>query len=211
MTVTRIEQINRSRYRIYTDDHPLCVLYKSELARYNISEGDELSDDIYEQIRSEILIKRARLRAMNLLMKHAFTEYKLRSKLRDGGYSEDIVDDTIAYVASFGYLDDRSFARDYIVSHSADKSIRRIQYDLACKGVSKDIINDVLTELEGTADMVDEEEQIRKLLKKRHFDPFSADEARIRKEYNYLINRGFTMDKIRRVLRDIDDDRLYFD
>ncbi len=205
MTVTRIQPISNNRYRIYTDEGVFCVLYKSELATYDIAEGRVITDELCEQIKTEVLTRRARLRAMNLLMKHSFTEHKLREKLVEGGYPDDIVDDAIDYVVGYGYVDDRAYARDYIVSHSRDKSIRRLTYDLLSKGISKDIIDEVLRDTEGTIDEVDEEAQIRRLLEKRRFVASSADPETIRKTCVYLTGRGYSADVIRRVLRDIPD------
>ncbi len=205
MTVTRIQPISNNRYRIYTDEGVFCVLYKSELATYDIVEGRVITDELCEQIKTEVLTKRARLRAMNLLMKHSFTEHKLREKLVEGGYPDDIVDDAIDYVVGYGYVDDCAYARDYIVSHSQDKSIRRLTYDLMAKGISKDIIDEVLRDTEGTIDEVDEEAQIRRLLEKRRFVASLADPETIRKTCVYLTGRGYSADVIRRVLRDIPD------
>ncbi|MBQ9333265.1 MAG: regulatory protein RecX [Lachnospiraceae bacterium] len=205
MTVTRIQPISNNRYRIYTDEGVFCVLYKSELATYDIVEGRVITDELCEQIKTEVLTKRARLRAMNLLMKHSFTEHKLREKLVEGGYPDDIVDDAIDYVVGYGYVDDCAYARDYIVSHSQDKSIRRLTYDLMAKGISKDIIDEVLLDTEGTIDEVDEEAQIRRLLEKRRFVASLADPETIRKTCTYLTGRGYSADIIRRVLRDIPD------
>ena len=206
MTVTRIQPISNNRYRIYTDDRVFCVLYKNELAAYDIAEGKIITEELCAQIKAEVLTKRARLRAMNLLMKHSFTEHKLREKLIEGGYPDDIVDDAVDYVVGYGYVDDHAYARDYIVSHSQDKSIRRLVSDLRNKGVSADIINEVLDEVNGTIDAVDEESQIRRLLAKRRFDIAQADPQTVSKTCAYLTGRGYGMDVIRRVLRGISDD-----
>ncbi|MBR6390421.1 MAG: regulatory protein RecX [Lachnospiraceae bacterium] len=208
MTVTRIQSVSKNRYRIYIDDRSFCILYRNELTAYDIAEGKIITEEVCEQIKTEVLIRRARLRAMNLLMKHSFTEYKLREKLTEGGYPNDIVDDAIQYVVGYGYVDDRAYARDYIVSHSQDKSIRRLISDLRSKGVSGDIIDEVLNEVDGTIDSVDEESQIRRLLNKRRFDITQADPATISKTCAYLAGRGYSMELIRRVLKDIPDDTI---
>lgn len=206
MIVTRLQQLNKTRYRIYIDDRSFCVLYKSELAAYGIVEGEPITEETCERIKTEVLTKRARLRAMNLLTKHSFTERKLREKLIEGGYPDDIVDDALQYMIGYGYVDDRAYARDYITSHDQDKSIRRMVNDLMSKGVSKDIIDEVLADIEGTPDAVDEEEQIRRLLTKRRLDISEPSPEDMRKIYSYLTGRGYSMDTIRRVLRNVPDD-----
>ena len=198
MTVTEIRKTSQGRFLIYIDDSLFCPLYGGELSSYHIEAGSEISQETCDRIKAEVLVKRARLRAMNLLMKHSFTESGLRSKLSDGSYPGDILDDAIEYVKSFGYVDDRAFARDYINSHSSDKSIRRIVSDLSAKGIRRELIDEVIRETADSPDAVDEVSQIRQLLRKRHFDPETADLKELHKTYSYLFGRGYGMDVIRK-------------
>ena len=54
-----------------------------ELKR-TIQEGKELSQDVVERIKKEILVKRAKLRAMHILERADRTEAELASKLKQG-------------------------------------------------------------------------------------------------------------------------------
>ncbi len=64
-------------------------------------------------------MKRAKLRAMHLLTAMARTESGLREKLRQGMYTEDVVDQAIAYVKSFGYIDDYKYAEQFVQSRKS--------------------------------------------------------------------------------------------
>ena len=83
MTVTRIEELSRSRCKIYLEDSFAFVLYKGELRLFGVREQEELSEESYREIMQEVLPKRATLRCMNLLQSRAYTESKLRSKLKE--------------------------------------------------------------------------------------------------------------------------------
>ncbi len=200
MIVTDIQNIGRNRYKVFSDEGFLFVLYAKELSHYKIEEGAEISAEVISEIREEVLTGRARLRAMNLLMKHAFSEKGLYGKLVDGGYPEDIAASALEYVKSFGYVDDEAFAYDYITSHADDKSVRRITSDLLNKGISSDVIDKAFLRLADQSEQVDEETQIRSLLVKRHFDPEEADINVINKTYKYLLGKGYSSEVIRRVL-----------
>ena len=67
MTVTRIEELSRSRCKIYLEDSFAFVLYKGELRLFGVREQEELSEESYREIMQEVLPKRATLRCMNLL------------------------------------------------------------------------------------------------------------------------------------------------
>ena len=85
MTVTKIEPVTKSKYKIYLDGQFAFVLYKGELSRYHIEEEGSLEEAQYQKIRNDIVLKRAKLRAMHLLTDMGRTESQLRSKLALGG------------------------------------------------------------------------------------------------------------------------------
>ena len=130
MKVTEIEEVSKSRSRIYIDDEFAFVLYKGELRKYDICKGEDLPETVYTEIMEEILPKRARLRAMNLLTKKDYTRRKLEGKLREGGYPENIIEDAIGYVESYRYVDDLRYAVTYITDHESSRSRRRMEQDL---------------------------------------------------------------------------------
>ena len=144
MTVTKIEPVTKSKYKIYLDGQFAFVLYKGELSRYQIEEDGLLEEAQYQRIRNDIVLKRAKLRAMHLLTDMGRTESQLRSKLALGGYPEDIVGEAVEYVKSFGYIDDMEYARSFIESRKDKKSRKELYAALGQKGVEKELIEQAL-------------------------------------------------------------------
>ena len=106
MRITGIMPFGNSKYKIYIEDEFAFVLYKGELNKYGIKENIEFPLETYREIKSELLLKRGKLRAMNLLKNRDYTEYMLRRKLEEGLYPKDIIDEVLRYGMSFGYVDD---------------------------------------------------------------------------------------------------------
>ena len=69
MIVTEIRPVTKKRSQVYVEGQPAFVLYNGELSRYHIREGEEIPLSIWEEITGELLIKRSRKRALNLLLK----------------------------------------------------------------------------------------------------------------------------------------------
>ena len=179
---------------------------KGELREYDIKSGNEISESVYESIKSEVLSKRAKLRAMNLLQKKDYTEKQLRDKLQEGLYSQELIDEAINYVKSYRYLDDERFARDYITYHMEMRSRNRILQDLTGKGISKDVTISIMDELYSESEEISgdiETEQINKLLIKKHFDK-DMDYKDKQKIMGFLVRRGYTMDSIRRAMEEFE-------
>lgn len=135
MIVTKTEACTKTKYKVYLDGAFAFVLYKGEMARFGIAEGEDIPEETVEKIRTEVILKRAKLRAMHLLEDMDRTESELREKLRQGRYPEEAVEGAVAYVKSFGYLDDARYAENFVRSRKAVKSRREIRMLLSRKGI----------------------------------------------------------------------------
>lgn len=199
MTVSGIEELSRAKCRVFLNGEPAFVLYKGELAALGIREGKDVPDEVCRQILEEILPKRAKLRCMNLLKSREYTEMQLMKKLLDGGYSHECALSAVAYVKSFGYVDDRRFTEQYIFSQREKKSRKQIVEQLRVKGVDKEIIDSFFS---GPQEQEDEREQqlIRRLLQKKKYNSSDADYDQKQKIMAFLYRKGFSLDGIRKAL-----------
>ncbi len=198
MIVTQLKDMGRGRYKVYIEERPAFALYRGELNRLEIREGEEITEESLRKIREEILPLRAKKRAMNLLQKREYTSAGLREKLRDGEYPEDCIEEAVAYVESYGYVDDLRYAKDFIVYNLERKSRTRIEQDLLRKGVSKDTINAVFEKLAEEGTKQDEMAMIKSLLEKKKYDAKTADIQEKQRIYAYLYRKGFHSEAISR-------------
>lgn len=197
MTVTNIEPITKTRFRVYVDGQSAFVLYKGELSRYHIEPEGELDEEVYEEILQKVVLKRAKARALHLLNAMGRTEAQLRSKLETGGYPDRVTEEAIAYVKSFGYLNDAEYARSYIEVRKAKKSRKELYAALCRKGIARE---EAELALEEYYDGEDSLAAIEALLRKKKFDRSAADYMQRQKMAGYLMRKGFRYDEIRRVL-----------
>ena len=168
------------------------MLYAKELDKYEIEEGNDLSDEIYDLIINEILIPRARRRAMHLLEKQDRTKKNLSDKLREGGFPPAVIEDAIAYVESYHYIDDNRYAENYVYYKQEGKSKSRIRQDLLQRGIDRDTIDAALESTYETS----EEDMVKDILRKKKYDPSTADEKEKAKLYRYLASKGFSYETV---------------
>lgn len=134
--------------------------------------------------------------ALTLLEYRDRTEQEMRRKLTEREYSPREVEETIAFLAEYHYLDDEGYARRYVRTHSGRKSIRRLRAELEQKGISRDYIDSALEE---TA--VDEDFQIACWIRKKGYVPGEyLEQGQYRKLAASLGRRGYSFDAIRRVM-----------
>lgn len=204
MIVTDITEISKKKVRVCIDDDMSFALYKSELRKLAIEIDGELSQEQYEMILNEILLKRAKLRCLNLLKSRDYTEHQLVMKLKQGLYPVEVIDEAVAYAASFGYVDDIRYARAYIGYAGQTRSRRQIENDLLRKGIAKEQIQRAYAQCSEENCVTEEEELIRKLLEKKHFDRRNATYEECRKMVGFLYRKGFVLDKIYKAVGQVD-------
>ena len=118
--------------------------------------------------------------------------------LKKKGYAQEGIDLAISRLKSYGYLNDEYFASLQAKELAKTKGKLFIKRDLISKGVSEDIIQNVLEELDGDDNSC--KEVALKWLKNK---PLPLDLKNKEKLYRFLMSRGYTFDIIKRAVADV--------
>ncbi len=205
MTVTSVRELGSSRSKrseVTVDGALRFVLYDAELRRYGISQGEEIDDAVIDEIMNSLLPDRAKKRAMNLLKNRDYTEAALRDKLVDGGYPDTAVSTALEYVKSFGYIDDERYAENYVRYRMEREPRRKLELKLLERGIDRDTVRDVTDRCYAQDDPETgdpEDDQIRKLMRKKNIDPETSTYEEKQKFMAAAVRRGYSYDAITRV------------
>lgn len=129
------------------------------------------------------------------------TKYKSRSsgeiKERQG-VSESVAERVLLRVTQKNYVNDEQFARWWVESRNRLKGVsrRKLQSELAAKGVSRDIIDAALLQTER-----DDQNEIQKMIEKKK--KRYADQDKL---MAYLARQGFSFDDIKHALDQTNND-----
>ena len=145
---------------------------------------------------------RARRKAMRLLEHMDRTEKGLTDKLHQAGFSPEAVEDALAYVKSYGYIDDCRFARNYISFRMESKSRQKILSELQIKGVDRQTALEAWNEMEELLEP-DEREVLRKTIEKKFRPDTELNEKEMRRLKAYLARRAFKFEDISRTLEEM--------
>ena len=200
MIVKAVVPVDKRKCKVFLEGDFAFVLYKSEAARFHIEEGNDLPAKTYEMIEEEILLKRARDRALYLLQSQGRTQAEMIKKLKDDGYPQSVTERVLSFLQEYHFIDDNAYPENYIHVNKGRQSKRQITYELQQKGVDRDQIRQMLEE-----NPVDEEETVRALLKKKTGGRIPEDKKEIQKLAAFLGRKGFSFEVISRVLRDVAD------
>ena len=209
MWITQIKDYDKKRREVILDDGALhFLLYPGELRARGLKAETELSGEAYRSIVEEILKPRARKRVLYCLKDSDKTRAQILTKLRQGMYPQEVIDDALQFLEAHHFVDDRRYAENYVEELKGKKSRREIAAKLYARGISGAQAREVMEEALGAED---EYAACRKALlgklgrsaaqAKQELPP---DEKR--RAYAFLARKGFSGDAIEYSFRHLDEE-----
>lgn len=171
--------------KIYFDDFFYLDLNKQTIQEFDLRNRDEITQEEYR----ELIRRRAESMSYFLLAKKEYSERELYQKLLSKYKEREIIKSVIEKLIELGYLNDYDYAESYINSHSYSK--KKMEFMLLQKGISLDIIKDLLDSSE-----FQEIDEIKKQWKKLG----NRDED---KKILSLMRKGFSYSDIQRAIKEI--------
>jgi regulatory protein len=147
-------------------------------------------------MEENLLYEKAKQRAFRLLALRARSEKELRSKLKEKGFDESVVEAVAERLRELKYLDDESFAGQWAHNLAVNRLLgnKRIETSLREKGVPRALREQVITEVR---EEISEQEAIRALIrKKEEKSAIKRDEKEKRRLARSLMVKGFPPDLI---------------
>ena len=195
MIITKLDKVGTKQVRLFFDEEKYCLLYYNEARRLGFHEKDEVGQQEFEEL-NKLLLHRAKLKAMSLLKYQDRTRKELNDRLMRAEFPEFITEGAIAYVESFGYINDEEYVRRYMEYKAGTKSRIQIKMDLRKKGIGTEILERIFDEYEYEEDDV-LEEQVQKRIRQKG----SVTKENFQKYYGYFARKGFNSVKIIDLLR----------
>lgn len=191
MTITKIKQIAKTnKYHLYVDDTWAGIFLDVTLAMSKWKTGQEIDEQEFRQVKSENDRKLSFDMAVSYMEKYVVSEKGIKDYLKKKAFDDKTIKQTVEKLKDYGYIDDEKFAQNYFDSLSENKGKRVIANKLKSKGISNEIIENLM-------ENVDEEKQIeqatilaQKFVKNREKSPKTKQKCLahlIYKGYDYSV------------------------
>lgn len=197
MLIIHVETINKTKSKISFENGIDCICYRSEIRKFDLEEDTEIGEDAYQELMKDYVGKRAKKKAMDLLIRSDKTEKELRDKLKRDGFPEYIIEETIAYLHSYHYINEDNHLETYIRYHGKGKSRLYMKQELKKKGFDSEKIGYYLEEYH------DELEELRYVIKKKTGNMPEITQKQREKLSMQLYRKGFSLSDIRREMNDL--------
>jgi len=198
--VTGLHRTKRGRYSIYLDGEFYCVLHEEIFFAAGLAVDSVVSLDDLEQLRRTSQDKLAREKALALLSARSYTARDLYHKLCRH-VDESGAKAAVVRMMELGLVDDADYARRFAADRVNRKgySQERVTWELAQKGVSREVIQQVLEERED-----DPRQQIEDLVRCKYLHRLK-DEKGLRRTVEALRRLGYRYGDILAVLGEMEE------
>ncbi len=196
MIITKLERIKGQRLRVYLNDEAAFCLKEEDLLDYPLRQGEELTEAMQQSIYDTLLGKRAKLKCMETLERSDHTEMELRRTLKKAEYPAEVIEEAIAYVTQYRYLNDQRYAQHFIERNAGRKSRQEMKAALLRRGVSGEDMESALEQCTSE----DEEELVRYWMRKKRFDPETASREERGKFMAAMARRGIPFTVVQRLV-----------
>lgn len=202
MKITSIEpQKNKNRVNIYIDNLFTIGIDNELRYKYKLEVDMEVDDYFIQDILKAEEQHKVTNYALNLLSYRQRSEKEIYLALKRKGFDETYINYSINYCIKNNYINDKSFAKSFINDKLNLNKLgpERIKYELILKGISKDIIEELL--------IIDSDKQYEMAIElaQKKLPSYKKDkpEAIYRKLSALLQRKGYSYDIISRVMRKI--------
>lgn len=202
MKITDIEpQRNKNRVNVYVDDLFTIGIDLELKYKHNLEIGMEVDDDFIKEVLKAEEQNKVTNQALNLLSFRQRSEKEIYTALKRKGHEEFYIQKAIEYCREQKYLDDRAFAKAFIKDKLNINKLggQRIKFELQRKGVSEEIIDEVL--------ILDVDEQLEAAFKlaEKKLPSYRNDDknAVYRKLSGFLQRKGYSFEIVSKVMREV--------
>ncbi len=196
MTITKIKRIgSTNRFHVYIDDEWAGVFLDEILVKYQFKMGTSVQEDEYKTIKAENDEKVAFDMAVGYVERYVVSEKGMRDYLKKKGFDFETISKTMDKLREYGMIDDEKFARNYFESISSGKGKRAIAQKLRAKGVSKDIVDALIENIEEESEFENAKILAEKFVKNRQKDAKNKQKCLahlIYKGYDYSVAQRAT-------------------
>lgn len=198
---------DKNRVNVSIDGKYRFSLDFTQLIELNIKVGNEYTEEQLADLENESQFGKLYMRALEYSLMRPHSKYELSQylyrKTRDTltktgsirkGVSKVLTERVFDRITEKGYVNDESFTRYWIENRQLRKGIsrRKLQAELASKGVDRSIVESLLNETDRSDD-----DEIVKIIEKK-----AAKYNDDQKLTAYLARQGFGYDDIKQAIQD---------
>ena len=195
----RIEKLEKSKHKqervlVYLEGGDLLRITESELLRFGLYRGLDISQETVVELRKCGASSETRAQAANIISSRALSKSELKRRLIKKGAQEDDADGAIEYLERLGAVDDAAYAAMLVRHYSAQGyGEARVRDELFRRGVPRELWDEALAEIPDTQEII--EKYVLSKMKGK-----TLDSKGYKRLCDALLRRGFRWGDVKAVM-----------
>jgi regulatory protein len=206
--ITSVEKQKRSRYRynIFLNELFAFSVHEDMLVKHRLLKGEYVNAARIELIITEDEYHKAFMEALRFVGRRPRSRKEIEFKLAEKGYGEDAVSRTIQKLFEQKLIDDEQFANMWTEHRlfTQKKGRRWVQQELQQKGLSKEHIQEALSNIDEEAEFQAAYDTAKKKWSTTKGEPFE----RKHKLASFMLRRGYPSTMVNTVLKQVTGESL---
>ena len=202
ITKIEIQKNNKDRVNIYLDGEYALAINAELIYKENLKVKDDVDISKLQEIAEKESYIRCKESAIKIIERSYKTEKEIRDKLKQKGYEEKQINNSIDFLKEYNFINDNTYAKAFIKDKLSSKGSQKIKYDLMKKGIAKDIIEENLIKVDKN-----EEKEVALNVGRKKYESIrrkESDNYKLSgKLYRFLISRGYAYDIVKDVVKEI--------
>lgn len=190
ITEISVQKKNKNRCNIYIDNIFAFGVSNELIYKENLKVGMIIDEEKLKKIAYEENLINCKETALKIIERSYKTKKEMEKRLLEKGYNLEEINETLKFLERYNFINDESYTKAFIKNKTKTQGKQKIKYALKNKGISEEIIEEELSNL----DMKKEKENANilalkkyNILIKRENDKYKIKEKIIR----FLISRGY--------------------
>ena len=202
ITKIEIQKNKKDRVNIYLDGEYALAINAELIYKENLKVKDDVDISKLQEIAEKESYIRCKESAIKIIERSYKTEKEIRDKLKQKGYEEKQINNSIDFLKEYNFINDNTYAKAFIKDKLSSKGSQKIKYDLMKKGIAKDIIEENLIKVDKN-----EEKEVALNVGRKKYESIrrkESDNYKLSgKLYRFLISRGYAYDIVKDVVKEI--------
>ena len=202
ITKIEIQKRNKERVNLFLDGEYAFSLSAELVYKEGLKTNDEIDSEKLKILAEHESLIRCKNSALRIIEKSYKTEKEVRDKLILKGYEDNSINKSIEFLKEYNFINDSNYTKAFISDKLKSQGSQKIKYTLIQKGISKDNIDEELSNLNKENEKnvaLNIAKKKLNIIKKKENDNYKISG----KLYRYLISKGYGYDVTNEVVKEI--------
>lgn len=197
-----VQKRNSERVNIFLDGEYAFSISMELAYKEGVKVNSEIDAERLKEIANKESFIMCRESALRIIERNYKTEKEVREKLVLKGYEQEAIDKAIDFLKEYKFLDDGNYTKMFIKNKLNSQGSQKIKYSLMQKGVSKEVIEKELSNVDREEEKISALNLAKKKINtimKRETDTYKISG----KLYRFLMTKGFNYELVKEVVKEV--------